>query len=161
MTPAAEYWAPLDTPIGPLTVRVAGDGALLGIDFTAAAGDGPAQPERCREPLRQLSEYFAGARTHFDLPLRLRGSDFQCQVWEALSRIPYGQALSYGELARALGRPGAARAVGQANGANPIPIVIPCHRVVATNGGLGGFSGGLETKRWLLAHEGAGTPGLL
>ena len=103
--------------------------------------------------MRQLTEYFAGERKRFDLPLAMTGSPFQHQVWSALVDIPFGESLSYGELARRLGRPRAARAVGQANGANPIPIVVPCHRVIAGDGGMGGFSGGLSTKRWLLRHE--------
>lgn len=155
------YWATMKTPIGPLTVSVDEDGALLAIDLTGAPGDGVAQPARCAEPLQQLAEYFAGGRQNFSLPLRLTGSDFQQRVWQALRQIPFGEAISYGELARSLGRPGAARAVGGANGANPIPIVIPCHRVIASHGGLGGFSGGLDAKRWLLAHEGATTAELI
>ena len=152
-------WASLDTPIGALTVRVDADGALVGIDLSGTPGEQPAQPDHCRQALRQLGQYFAGQRESFDLPLSVRGSEFQKQVWQALRQIPFGQAVSYGRLATTLGRPGAARAVGQANGANPIPIVVPCHRVIAGNGGLGGFSGGLAAKRWLLAHEGIRTCG--
>lgn len=108
---------------------------------------------------RQLEEYFNGRREDFDVPLDERGSPFQRQVWAALRRIPFGQTITYGELAERLGRLGAARAVGAANGANPIPIVTPCHRVVA-RGGLGGFAGGLDLKRRLLGLEGQGTPPL-
>jgi methylated-DNA-[protein]-cysteine S-methyltransferase len=106
----------------------------------------------------QLNEYFAGSRTTFDLPLEPTGTDFQLSVWELLRRIPYGVTTSYGELARRLGDPKASRAVGAANGANPIPIIVPCHRVVGSKGELTGFGGGIERKRWLLEHEGALMP---
>ena len=102
----------------------------------------------------QLNEYFAGKRTTFDLPLEPTGTDFQLSVWELLRKIPYGVTTSYGALARRLGDPGASRAVGAANGANPIPIIVPCHRVVGSRGELTGFGGGIERKRWLLEHEG-------
>jgi methylated-DNA-[protein]-cysteine S-methyltransferase len=107
------------------------------------------------EAARQLGEYFAGVRRAFDLPLDLRGTPFQLRVWNALLRIPYGETRTYGQLAAALGQPGAARAVGAANGANPVGIIVPCHRVVAAGGGLGGFGGGLDRKRFLLALESA------
>jgi methylated-DNA-[protein]-cysteine S-methyltransferase len=103
----------------------------------------------------QLNEYFAGSRTTFDLPLEPSGTDFQLSVWELLRKIPYGVTTSYGELARRLGEPKASRAVGAANGANPIPIIVPCHRVVGSKGELTGFGGGIDRKRWLLEHEGA------
>jgi methylated-DNA-[protein]-cysteine S-methyltransferase len=101
----------------------------------------------------QLAAYFRGERRSFDLPLAPRGTEFQQLVWHALQRIPCGETRSYSDIAREIGRPAAVRAVGAANGANPIPIVIPCHRVVGSNGSLTGFGGGIETKRWLLAHE--------
>jgi len=104
---------------------------------------------------RQLTEYFAGSRTTFELPLDPSGTEFQRRVWDALRSIPYGVTTSYGVLARRLGDVRATRAVGAANGQNPIPIVIPCHRVVGAKGELTGFGGGLDRKRWLLAHEGA------
>lgn len=104
---------------------------------------------------QQLTEYFAGARTTFDLPLEPGGTAFQRSVWEALRTIPYGTTTSYGTIARRLGDPHATRAVGAANGQNPIPIVVPCHRVVGSKGELTGFGGGLDRKRWLLEHEGA------
>jgi methylated-DNA-[protein]-cysteine S-methyltransferase len=100
-----------------------------------------------------LQAYFDGRRREFDLPLDLPGASFQLMVWRELTRIPFGETISYGELARRIGRPTAYRAVGAASGANPIPIIIPCHRVVGANGRLTGFGGGLETKRWLLALE--------
>ncbi|HEX8724746.1 MAG TPA: methylated-DNA--[protein]-cysteine S-methyltransferase [Gemmatimonadaceae bacterium] len=103
----------------------------------------------------QLTAYFAGERTTFDLPLSPAGTPFQLRVWAELRRMAFGATRSYGELALALGSPGAARAVGAANGRNPISIVVPCHRVVGANGSLTGFGGGIERKRWLLAHEAA------
>jgi methylated-DNA-[protein]-cysteine S-methyltransferase len=103
----------------------------------------------------QLGEYFAGTRTTFDLPLHLRGSAFQRRVWNALLEIPCGATTSYGAIAAAIGEPGAARAVGAANGQNPVAIIVPCHRVIGANGSLTGYGGGLPTKRWLLAHEAA------
>lgn len=106
-----------------------------------------------RRALAQLREYFAGLRRQFDLPLAPVGSAFQVRVWQALCAIPYGETRSYGELARAIGSPRAARAVGAANGANPIAIVIPCHRVIQSDGGLGGYGGGRELKQFLLDLE--------
>jgi methylated-DNA-[protein]-cysteine S-methyltransferase len=105
------------------------------------------------ETERQLSEYFAGRRKAFDLPLDFQGTEFQKRVWAALLAIPFGETRSYAEIARSLGRPGAARAVGAANGRNPISIVAPCHRVIGTGGALTGFAGGLEAKRRLLGLE--------
>ena len=102
---------------------------------------------------QQLAEYFAGTRTVFDLPLAPQGSGFQERVWHQLLAIPYGTTRSYGEIARAIGRPSASRAVGTANGANPIAIIVPCHRVIGQNGSLTGYAGGLPIKRWLLDHE--------
>ena len=104
---------------------------------------------------QQLTEYFGGSRTGFDLPLDPIGTPFQRRVWQALRTIPYGTTTSYGELARRLGDVRATRAVGAANGKNPIPIIVPCHRVVGAKGELTGFGGGLDRKRWLLEHEGA------
>lgn len=102
---------------------------------------------------QQLSEYFEGKRKTFDVPLDLRGTAFQLAVWRALSEIPFGETRSYGDIARVIGRPKAFRAVGAANGANPIPLVVPCHRVVASDGTIGGYGGGLEVKKRLLAFE--------
>ena len=104
----------------------------------------------------QLDEYIAGDRTNFDLPLDPVGTDFQKLVWEALGSIPFGETASYGELAATLGKPSASRAVGSATGRNPISIVVPCHRLIASSGKLTGFAGGLDAKRWLLNHEGTG-----
>lgn len=105
------------------------------------------------DAVKQLDEYFARRRRTFELPLAVAGTPFQEQVWLTLAEIPYGQTISYAELARWVGRPQAFRAVGQANGANPIPIILPCHRVIAADGTIGGYGGGLPTKRRLLALE--------
>jgi methylated-DNA-[protein]-cysteine S-methyltransferase len=105
---------------------------------------------------RQLDEYFERKRTEFDLPLALSGTEFQERVWLTLAEIPYGETISYAELARWVGRPQAFRAVGQANGANPIPVILPCHRVIAADGTIGGYGGGLPVKRQLLALESGG-----
>ena len=105
------------------------------------------------QAIGQLTEYFDGKRQNFDLPLEPVGTEFQCTVWNSLTHIKYGSTLSYSEQALALGRPSAVRAVASANGRNPISIVVPCHRVISASGGLGGFAGGLDAKRWLLDHE--------
>jgi methylated-DNA-[protein]-cysteine S-methyltransferase len=110
-------------------------------------------PPVLKEAATQLDEYFAGQRRTFDVVMELDGTEFQREVWSELTRIPYGKTISYGELARRVGRPSAPRAVGQANGRNPMPIIVPCHRVVASNG-IGGYGGGLDVKRALLAVEG-------
>lgn len=119
--------------------------------------DAPPAPEQASPVLAataaQLAEYFAGVRRDFELPIAPRGTGFQAIVWRALVAIPYGETRSYGELARGIGRPAASRAVGAANGKNPISIIVPCHRVIAASGGLTGYAGGLAAKRWLLAHE--------
>ena len=106
-----------------------------------------------REPIRQMEAFFAGERRRFDLPLKPEGTGFQQRVWSALQEIPFGETVSYGELALRVGNPAASRAVGLANGSNPIAIIIPCHRVIGTNGKLTGYGGGLEKKRWLLDFE--------
>jgi methylated-DNA-[protein]-cysteine S-methyltransferase len=111
-------------------------------------------PKVMKDAVAQLKEYFSGKRTEFDLPLELAGTDFQRDVWLSLGEIPYGKTISYAELANMVGRPAAFRAVGQANGANPIPIVLPCHRVIASGGKIGGYGGGLDMKRRLLSLEG-------
>lgn len=112
------------------------------------------QSDRLREACQQLREYFAGERREFDLELDLRGTSFQVDAWNAVAAVPYGETTSYGEIARRIGRPDAVRAVGAANGANPIPIVVPCHRIIGSNGKLTGYGGGLDLKRWLLKLEG-------
>lgn len=119
-----------------------------------AEGAPPATQDILRGAAEQLEAYWAGKRLSFDLPLDLAGTPFQRAVWAAARVIPFGETRSYGQLARQIGRPGAARAVGAALGANPVPLVVPCHRVLRADGALGGYSGGLEIKRALLAHEG-------
>lgn len=153
-------WTVLETPIGPLRV-VEHDGALTAIEFHPWA-DGDGRPRGTRDddvPVlaaarSQLAEYFDGARHDFDLPLAPAGSDFQRRVWGALREVGYGVTATYGEVARAIGMtPAASRAVGLANGRNPLPVVIPCHRVIGANGTLTGYAGGLERKRRLLDLE--------
>ncbi|WP_395111247.1 methylated-DNA--[protein]-cysteine S-methyltransferase [Actinomadura sp. SCN-SB] len=152
----------LDSPLGPLTA-VAVDGVLCGLYM---------EPQRHRPPqeifgkpvedpfaapfgavAEQLKAYFDGELTQFDLPYVLLGRPFQMRVWSALRRIPYGETVSYGELAQEIGSPNASRAVGMANGRNPISVIIPCHRVVGSSGDLTGYGGGLERKRYLLDFE--------
>ena len=150
-----------DSPVGPL--RLVSDGEqLTGVFFAehrhapddlGAEVDETQAPPVLRETVRQLREYFAGERTDFDLPTGAPGTDFQQRVWARLRDIPYGRTWSYGELARALGRPGAARAVGLANGRNPLSIVVPCHRVVGADGAITGYGGGVERKQLLLDLE--------
>ncbi len=148
----------LDSPIGPLTV-VAAEGALTGLymDVHRHRPDPDRFGERRDEGFdavaAQLEEYFAGRRRHFDLPLAPAGTPFQLAVWRALAAIPYGTTESYGQLAARIGRPGASRAVGLANGRNPISVVVPCHRVIGADGSLTGYGGGLERKRVLLDLE--------
>jgi len=150
----------LQSPIGELVIT-ASDSGLTGVWFPGADLPGVQQDDG-REPPRgllaraceQLAEYFARARTAFDLPLDPPGTAFQRRVWSALRTIPYGSTVSYSELARRLGDVRATRAVGAANAKNPIPIIVPCHRVVGARGELTGFGGGLDRKRWLLDREG-------
>lgn len=148
----------VESPIGPLLLA-AEDGRVTRLTMEEHRHAPPASPQWRRDdawfaPLRrQLDAYFAGELTDFDFPLELRGSPFQQRVWEALRGIPYGSTVSYGTLAERLGNPKACRAVGLANGRNPVSIVVPCHRVVGADGTLTGYGGGLDRKRWLLAHE--------
>jgi methylated-DNA-[protein]-cysteine S-methyltransferase len=123
--------------------------------FPAIAPDWQAQPELppFLKTQQQLEEYFRGDRQTFDLPLAPAGTTFQQQVWQQLRQIPFGQTWSYGDLAQAIGQPSAARAVGAANGRNPISIIVPCHRVIASNSKLTGYAGGVDRKQWLLNHE--------
>lgn len=154
----------LESPIGPLLL--AGDGTRLSkVGFPGGKGrvappDGWQRDDSLFVKARaQLSAYFSGELRDFNLELMPAGSPFQLAVWQALATIPYGATMSYGELAARIGRPSASRAVGAANGANPIPIIVPCHRVIGASGALTGFGGGIDTKRWLLAHEKGGGPG--
>jgi len=154
--------AVVDSPVGPLTLVAAG-GALVGLymteqrhrppreEFGEPAGD--PDGESFARAAGQLREYFDGERTEFDLRLALDGTAFQRRVWAALQDIPFSQTISYGQLADRIGQPSASRAVGLANGKNPVGIIVPCHRVVGADGGLTGYGGGIERKRYLLAHE--------
>lgn len=150
------------SPLGPLQL-VATDLALVAVYFKNHKG--PAPYKTAREPgsgthavldlaERELGEYFNGARCTFSVPLSPAGSLFQTRVWNALQAIPFGETATYSDIAQVLRTPGAARAVGAANGRNPLSIVVPCHRVIGSMGALVGYAGGLERKRWLLAHEG-------
>ena len=151
-----------DTPLGPMVAIAAGD-ALASVDFTDARYArtiAPGWREDPRSPLliacaRQMAEYFAGRRHAFELPLAPGGTPFQRRVWDEIAKIPYGETVSYAELARRAGAPGAARAAGAATGRNPLAIVVPCHRVVGTRGALTGYAGGMDRKARLLALEGA------
>lgn len=175
----AGFYDTIDTPVGPLFVGGSDEG-IHRLDFLPEAGrDGnrvrefawslarlegitggtpDRDPDRASEASRQLREYFAGERTVFDLPLAPRGTEFQRRVWSALLEIPAGATCFYGEIAARVGRPSASRAVGAANGQNPLVVVVPCHRVVGANGTLTGYGGGLDRKRWLLEHETSALP---
>ncbi|QOW22668.1 methylated-DNA--[protein]-cysteine S-methyltransferase [Novilysobacter avium] len=151
----------IDSPVGPLLLAADADGLRL-IEFSKPRHPvkrGAEWQEGSHPTLdatrTQLDEYFAGRRTGFDLPLSPQGTLFQRDIWAALAQIPYGQTVTYGDVASRAGHPGAVRAVGAAVGRNPVPIVVPCHRVVGTDGSMTGFSGGLPVKRQLLVLEGA------
>lgn len=160
------YVQVVDSPAGPLAFAVDDEGALIRLHFVES-DYGPVlerdledegyvvkRDETRTAPVsRELSEYAAGRRTTFDAPLALAGSEWQKAVWRELTRIPFGETRSYGEIADSLGRPGAARAVGRANASNVLPLVVPCHRVISADGTLGGFNGGLHLKTRLLEHE--------
>lgn len=155
---SALAYTTVQSPVGPLLL--AGDERGLHLVYFMN-GRRPKSPERnwtedtkpFKEVIRQLKAYFAGKLREFDLPLVLHGTDFQLLVWNRLQKIPYGETVSYGQIARDLGNPEASRAVGLANGSNPIPIIVPCHRVIGSNGHLTGFGGGLPVKEKLLALE--------
>lgn len=151
-----------NSPIGQLAL-VAEDKSLVAVcllseelEFLKTSWGGNWNPNMngvLDQTVKQLSEYFAGMRTSFDLPLKFIGTAFQKRVWETLLTIPYGATKSYGDQAKLIGQPKAARAVGSANGKNLLAIIVPCHRIIGSNGGLGGYGGGLDRKRWLLALE--------
>src|SRR4051794_29262888 len=169
------YTTTMESPCGPLLCVVDEAEAIIRIEFVQGR-EGPDRPRRITERMRargievvedagrtaglrrQLAEYFAGERQEFDLRLAPEGTPFERSVWDELRKIPFGETRSYGEIARAIGHPGSARAVGRANGANPIPIVVPCHRVIGADGSLTGFGGGLEAKSRLLELEGLRLP---
>jgi methylated-DNA-[protein]-cysteine S-methyltransferase len=144
----------IDSPVGPISVY-AKDGQIIYLRMTK-----PAEPQLGDNPvvsaaLAQLAEYFAGNRQSFDIPIQAHGTEFQRAVWQRIAAVPFGQTISYADIAREIGKPLAARAVGGAVGANPHAIIVPCHRVMGASGRITGFSGGegIPTKRWLLAHE--------
>lgn len=156
MTKQPLFQKKLSSPLGDLLISSTEE-AVTGIHFDT---DGQAQHQTEDHQLltkacHQLKDYFDGDLLEFDLPLLPAGTDFEQTVWQALQEIPYGQTISYGQLAQKLGDSNKVRAVGRANGQNPISIIIPCHRVIGANGDLTGYGGGIERKRWLLQHEGA------
>lgn len=163
------YYSRMHSPVGDLVIGVSEEGLAI-IEFDrgefpksklAQSAHWAESEERVRPIVRQLEEYFAGKRTEFTMPLDLRGTEFQRKCWKALLKIPYGKTRSYAQIARAVGCPQGFRAVGMANHDNPVPIIVPCHRVLASDGTLGGYGGGLEMKRRLLELEGALQPTLL
>jgi methylated-DNA-[protein]-cysteine S-methyltransferase len=156
--PRRWYFGSFNSPIGLLSVAVDAGGGVKRLHFGQLDETG-FPDDRAIKPVRdQVEEYFAGERKDFDLPLSPDGTPFQCAVWKGLLTVPFGRTLSYAELAERVSRPGAFRAVGAANGANPIAVIIPCHRVVGSDRSLTGFGGGIPVKAALLAHEGAIQP---
>lgn len=155
-----DEWRALETPVGPMLLA-GNDDSLHNVFLPNAAGELAETIDPAREGLpravakaeRQLGEYFSGERREFDLPLDPQGTDFQRAVWLALGEIPYGETATYGDVAARVGKPTAYRAVGATNGRNPLPVVLPCHRVIGANGKLVGYGGGLELKQQLLDHE--------
>ena len=150
-------WVQFESPIGRLTI-FANSGGITEIRFPNNSAPLVAESRQknkyLNEAIEQLNAYFDGYLKTFDLPLSLHGTDFQNAVWAQLQKVTHGTTASYGQIAAAMGKPKAARAVGMANNKNRIPIIIPCHRVIGSDGSLTGFAGGLEAKRWLLRHEG-------
>lgn len=149
----------LETPAGPLYLIASERGLQSAYFGRPEAGVPMGRTPILAQAERELEEYFAGRRREFEIPLDVQGTPFQAKVWAVLARIPYGQTLSYGDVALRIGSPRAVRAVGTANGRNPVCVLVPCHRVIAADGSLGGYSGGLEVKERLLALEGVRTSG--
>lgn len=164
-----QFYDTFSTPAGDFSVALDASNAVIATAFGGltelrprfAADEVVRDKARAEEARTQLVEYFASTRQRFTLKLMASGTSFQQSVWAALQKIPFGQTRSYGELAAELGNPGASRAVGRANGSNPICVIVPCHRVIGSDGGLTGFAFGEEIKRWLLTHEGALAPTLV
>jgi len=160
MAPTTVLYDVVQTPIDRLVVASDGS-AIAGVWMANAEPDEPRWADRCGtdslldEARRQLVAYFAGQLRAFELPLAPNGTEFQRRVWAELTKIPFGATISYAQLARRVSNEAAVRAVGAANGRNPIPIIVPCHRVIGSDGSLTGFGGGLHRKQWLLRHEGA------
>ncbi|MGB8196242.1 MAG: methylated-DNA--[protein]-cysteine S-methyltransferase [Acidimicrobiales bacterium] len=154
------FTSTVESPIGPLTL-LARNGVLTNLTMQEHRHSSPTPPDAIvddawfKDVAEQLDRYFAGKLTTFDVEMDLRGTEFQQRVWAQLREIPYGETISYGELARRVGNANASRAVGLANGRNPISIIVPCHRVIGADGSLTGYGGGLERKTWLLDHESA------
>ncbi|HEX9659774.1 MAG TPA: methylated-DNA--[protein]-cysteine S-methyltransferase [Rhodothermales bacterium] len=162
------YWAPFATPLGTAYVAATRSGIcrlsipnetrehfFVGLYRLHEPSNVRPHPEPNLDCIRQVDEYLNGERTRFEMRLDLRGTQFQRKTWDGILRIPYGTTITYGELAKSMGVPKAYQAVGAAIGQNPVPIVVPCHRVVGSEGSLTGYAAGIETKRWLLRHEGA------
>ena len=155
------HWGVIDTPVGPLAAAIDGAGRLTHLGFSKAehkriAAEGGERDDKAIAPVaRQVTEYFSGHRRSFDFPLAAKGTEFQKQVWAALAKIPFGTTTTYAALAAKVGRPGAFRAVGRANATNPIALIVPCHRVIGTDGTLTGYAGGIPVKQKLLELEGA------
>ena len=154
------HYTTIESPVGKLILS--GDGQSLTGVYICNEKHAPAihddwirTESAFATAITQLNEYFSGIRFHFDLPIKPIGTEFQTRVWQRLCQIPYGKTCGYGELAKELGNPNASRAVGMANGRNPISIIVPCHRVIGANGSLTGYGGGLVAKKWLLEHEAA------
>ncbi len=147
------YRAYFENEIGLIEIS-ATETDIIGVNFVEARHpDADADSMMVQKALSQITEYFRGERIVFDLPLKFHGTDFQKLVWRALLDVPFGQTASYGDIARAIGNPKAVRAVGGANAKNPISIVVPCHRIIGSDGSMTGYGGGLWRKEWLLAHE--------
>ena len=143
-----------ESPLGWLAISSNGS-AITKIQFVQEAGEEDTPDQVINQTIEQLNEFFAGQRHTFDLPLAPEGTEFEQKVWEQLQHIPYGATVTYGDISRKLGDPNLMRAVGRANGKNPISIVVPCHRVIGSDNKLTGYAGGLPNKEWLLRHEGA------
>jgi len=158
VSPHITHYTYMDSPVGLLLLAGCKD-ALHMICFPESShkrkpdADWIADAELFVDAKRELDEYFAGTRTHFTVPMVLEGTEFQKKVWQALIDVEFGHLATYGDIAKSLGKPGAARAVGGANNANPIPIIVPCHRIIGSDKSLTGFGGGLPTKQYLLDHE--------
>ena len=147
------YISHYQSPIGPVEIEATQE-EIVALNFVDQPQPGDVElPEVLKECVKQLGEYFNGQRKTFSVNLGLQGTEFQNTVWRRLVKIPYGQTLSYGEFAAASGKPAACRAVGNANGKNPISVIVPCHRLIGSNGSLTGYGGGLWRKEWLLKHE--------
>jgi methylated-DNA-[protein]-cysteine S-methyltransferase len=164
-----QFYDTFSTPAGDFSVALDANGAVIATAFGGlpelrerfSADEMIHDPARVAPVRRELTEYFESTRQQFTVKISPSGTPFQLSVWAALRKIPFGKTMSYGEIAAALGNPGAARAVGRANATNPVCVIVPCHRVIGTDGGLTGFAFGEDIKRWLLLHEGISNPALV